>query len=376
MVEASNSVQKNAITAKKLILSAYSHLNELNNPKKIPSKSKMDSNSSYSFTNTNINSSFLSTSSSSSQKSMMFDESNYYLKNVRIYNALSYKNEILYRFIKRLKRYFSNLIKSMDFLYNLDELNTFNSTPVIYSIHDADQSKDKTESQDQNKNLGENLNKGKGKEKDISNNDIFSKFYNNNIKTIRTKNDPNDHDYNDSIKYLSQSNHVHANVNESFFSSSPPFVFLSPISPKKINVVKSMVKQQQRSQQKIFPDPFIFDLESESIMNNANPPETEITQPINEKDSREKHLSTLNVSSSYINPLISSDGTTSNNKGKYPEGEDNEEMKEREKKEKYIKTIREIYDKLNNYSPLLNTIDTSLQSDRSYIDSILSLCLM
>jgi hypothetical protein len=53
-----------------------------------------------------------------------------------------------------------------------------------------------------------------------------------------------------------------------------------------------------------------------------------------------------------------------------------EEKEKEERKEKYIKTIRDIYFKLNNYTPLMNTLETSLQSDRSYIDSILSLCLM
>jgi len=69
-------------------------------------------------------------------------------------------------------------------------------------------------------------------------------------------------------------------------------------------------------------------------------------------------------------------------KGKEVETETNdkkkraEEKEKEERKEKYIKTIRDIYFKLNNYTPLMNTLETSLQSDRSYIDSILSLCLM
>jgi len=370
IIETTNSIQKNILNTKKLLLSTMDNLRELNKSRQVIA----------------LDGSFIQQNQNQDQDQYNIDDTNPFLKKIKVYNAVDLKNEIQYRFIKRLKRYFSDLIKCMDFLHHPEEVPISTPTSVAYLFQNTDKS-------------------AKGKEKETS---TTSNIINENL--LKSPN-----------KYVSKSTSNHNTVTNdtSFISSSPPFLFLSPLSPNRIKLIKKANQQQQKENTRKGKGKEVMVEEEPSGIYSSAKKEIDLTFSFENPDQKildqeKANISTLNSSSSFFSSLssfnylinrnpnvdlsdriyLSSRSVLStlisriklNDERLTVDSETKEALQlfspptqsnsNFYSKEKHLETIHDIYKLLKNYSPLINVLETSLQSDRSYIDAILSLCLL
>ncbi|ORX59358.1 hypothetical protein BCR36DRAFT_92065 [Piromyces finnis] len=381
--EPANSIQKNIQNTKNLLLSTIDHLKTLHQSQQIMTRPTYTT--------------LFHEKQHEDPLFYMKDHGNF-LKNIKVYNCLNLKNEIQYRFIKRLKRYFSDIIKCMDAFHHPEEVPINTPPSVAYLFHNT---------------------KGTSKEETSTINDQL-------LKSPK--------------KYLSQPiNSSKSSHDISFLSSSPPILFLTPISPQKVKLIKKANQQQQQQQQQHRRQQqemshhqkkgkeVVMNEEEFSDTPSTSKKEIDLTMspdPSHPKISNQEkeNLSTLNSSSTFFSPYnyffnqnLNADPSeqlylnsrsilstlisriklcdekvtadpemkealhlSSSSSPPPPPAETTASTSHSNPytKENYLETIQDLYQQLKRYSPLLNILETSLQSDRSYLDAILSLGLM